>query len=118
MEQIEKLIEQKKLRQLQRKQQQQQESNESFDPELMARKREVAKQELELKRQTMTVLQMQQDMMMKKNTDEERRRLEDRKQMLELQLQVQNLEMLLTAKKAQGMLSNRPVRERLGVKPE
>ena len=97
MIQIEKLIEQKKLNQQQ---------HQSFcidhkpfyDPEIRAKEMELVKQELELKKQTTTMLQMQQQMLMKNNADDERRRLEEKKGMLELQVQVKNLEELLANK--------------------
>lgn len=126
MEQIEKLIEQKKLQQQQQQQEFYLDKKGYFDPEMNARKREVVRQELEVKKQTTMMLKMQQDMMMKMNANEEMRRLEEKKQMLELQVQVQNLENLLATKKAQGgtsmtqgqaNTSNRSVRDRLGSKP-
>jgi len=118
IEKIEKLIEQKKQRQ-------EQQTQWSFDPEIHAKKMELAKQELELKKQSTMMLQIQQNLLMKNNANEERRRLEEKKQMLELQVQVKNLENLLTAKKAQelrgpGMSSQffkEPVRNRLGYMP-
>jgi len=126
MEQIEKLIEQKKLKQQQHQQEFYLDKKGFFDPEVNARKREVLGQELELKKQTTMMLKMQKDMMMKMNAKEEMRRLEEKKQMLELQVQVQNLENLLATKKAQGgapmikgqVDNTRPVRDRLGSKPE
>ena len=48
------------------------------------------------------MLQMQQQMLMKNNADDERRRLEEKKGMLELQVQVKNLEELLANKQVQG----------------
>ena len=72
MEKIEKLIEIKK-----QKQQEQQnfwiDTNPSYDPEIRAKQIELVKEELELKRQTTRMLQMQQDILMRNNADEERR---------------------------------------------
>jgi len=97
MEKIEKLIELKK-----QKQESQQkfwiDNSPSYDPEIRAKQMELIKEELELKKQTTRMLQMQQDMMMKNNAEEERRRLEEKKGMLELQMQVKNLEMMLSNK--------------------
>jgi len=102
MEKIEKLIELKK-----QKQQSQQkfwiDNSPSYDPEIRAKQMELIKQELELKKQTTRMLQMQQDMLMKNNADEERRRLEEKKGMLELQVQVKNLEMILSSKQEPGI---------------
>jgi len=118
MEKIEKLIEIKK-----HKQQQQQnfliENNSSYDPEIRAKQIELVKQELELKRQTTRMLQMQQDILMKNNADEERRRLEEKKGMLELQVQVKNLEMMLSNKQEPvgpgiGQYNKKPIKDRLG----
>merc|ERR1712179_56034 len=120
MEKIEKLIELKK-----QKQQEEQEqnfwidNNPSYDPEIRAKQMELVKEELELKRQTTRMLQMQQDMMMKNNANEEKRRLEEKKGILELQMQVKNLEMMLSNKQEPvgsgiGQFNRKPVRYRLG----
>jgi len=113
MEKIEKLIELKK-----QKQQSQQkfwiDNSPSYDPEIRAKQMELIKQELELKKQTTRMLQMQQDMLMKNNADEERRRLEEKKGMLELQVQVKSLEMMLSSKPEPGIdldqLSKKPIK--------
>jgi len=118
MEKIEKLIELKK-----QKQQEEQnfwiDNNPSYDPEIRAKQMELVKEELELKRQTTRMLQMQQDMMMKNNANEEKRRLEEKKGILELQMQVKNLEMMLSNKQEPvgsgiGQFNRKPVRYRLG----
>ena len=118
IEQIEKLLEQKKK---------QQRNIVPGDPHLNAQKMALVNQELELKKQTTRMLEMQQNMLVKNNEAAERRRLEEKKQMLELQVQVRNLEKLLTAKQAQeqnherrgiGNHDKQPVRSRLGSKPQ
>ena len=113
IEQIEKLLEQKK----------QQQPRVPYNPQINAQKMALANQELELKRQTTRMLEMQQNMLMKNNEAAERKRLEDKKQMLELQVQVQNLEKLLKAKQAQEQdhaseYNKQPVKNRLGSKPQ
>jgi len=118
IEQIEKLLEQKKK---------QQRNIMPGDPHINAQKMALVNQELELKKQTTRMLEMQQNMLVKNNEAAERRRLEEKKQMLELQVQVRNLEKLLTAKQAQeqnherrgiGSYGKQPVRSRLGSKPQ
>ena len=81
----------------------------------------MAKQEMELKKQTAMLLKMQQNMLMeKRNTEEERRKMEDQRKILELQMSVKHLERLVTDKQGQGASfqtqGSRPVRERLGRK--
>jgi len=120
MEKIEKLIELKKQKQQeQMKQNFWIDNNPSYDHEIRAKQMELVKEELELKRQTTRMLQMQQDMLMKNNADEERRRLEEKKGMMELQLQVKNLEMMLSNKQEPvgsgiGPFSKKPIQNRLG----
>jgi len=120
MEKIEKLIELKKQKQQEQMQQNFWiDNNPSYDHEIRAKQMELVKEELELKRQTTRMLQMQQDMLMKNNADEERRRLAEKKGMLELQLQVKNLEMMLSNKEEPvgsgiGSFSKKPIKNRLG----
>merc|ERR1719315_57263 len=120
MEKIEKLIEVKKQKQQQQMQQNYWiDNNPSYDHETRAKQMELVKEELELKRQTTRMLQMQQDMLMKNNANEEKRRLEEKKGILELQMQVKNLEMMLSNKQEPvgsgiGQFNRKPVRYRLG----
>jgi len=118
MEKIEKLIEVKNQQQ-QMQQNYWIDNNPSYDHETRAKQMELVKEELELKRQTTRMLQMQQDMLMKNNADEERRRLEEKRGMLELQVQVKNLEMLLSNEQepvgsGMGQFRKKPIKNRLG----
>merc|ERR1712142_147540 len=94
-----------------------------YDPEIRAKEMELVKQELELKKQTTRMLQMQQNILMKNSADDERRRLEENKGMLELQVQVKNLKKLLANKQVQGGADvdrprfKKPVKDRLGSRP-
>jgi len=122
MIQIEKLIEQKKLKQQMQQQSFRIDHKPFYDPEIRAKEMELIEQELELKKQTTRMLQMQQNMLMKNNADDERRKLEDKEGILELQVQVRNLEMLLANKQVQEGIDidrpkfKKPVKDRLGIR--